>query len=606
MAAGNAISAFPFNAQDTQSLLTRMQELDSQQLWWLSGYAAGLAQRSPAAQAVAQELHATNLAATEPAAPAATVLKATVLYGTATNNAKRIAEHLHKDLQAKGVDARVLRLSDYKTKELASETLLYFVVSTQGEGEPPEDSIPFFKFLSGARAPKLEKTQFAVLGLGDTSYAQFCQFGKSIEARLLALGAKSLFARADADVEFEPIAKQWRADAIAQLPQTAKISTNVLPLKTASTATVYSREHPFRAPILAVQKITARNSIKDIRHVELSLEGSGLQYQPGDAVGVWPQNPRSSVDAILDLTQLSADTLVTHDGETLNLREWLTRKLEITQLAKGSLEKYAALANNAELSALLKGDSKTFQAWIKAHQFFDVLQRYPSTLTADQLVQLLRKLTPRMYSIASAQSAVADEVHLTVAVIDDKGLPTPRRGAASFYLSDLTDSDSVDVFIEHNDQFRLPAHDKDVILIGPGTGVAPFRAFIQEREEAQAPGKSWLFFGNPHFTSDFLYQVEWQSALKSGSLSKLSLAFSRDQEERIYVQQRLRENGAQVWQWLQNGAHLYVCGDSSKMAPDVHQALIDIATTHGGLNTEQADDYLTDLMADKRYQRDVY
>lgn len=601
MAAGNVISAFPLSPQDAQSWLPRLHELDSQQLWWLSGYAAGLAQRSGVAQAVGQAVQ-TN----EPVADAAPALRATVLYGTATNNAKRIAEQLGADLSARGVEARVQRLSQYKTKDLAQEALLYFVVSTQGEGEPPEDSVPFFKFLSGNRAPKLDKTQFAVLALGDKSYAEFCAFGKSIEKRLLELGAKPLFARADADVEFEPVAKAFRETALEKLPAGNKPAANVLPLKTSAAHSHYHRDKPFAAPILAVQKITARDSDKDIRHVELSLEGSGLHYQPGDSLGIWPRNPQSSVDAVLQTSGINGDENVTRDGETLSVREWLRKRLEITQLAKPVLEAYAKLAGNAELNALLASDSKTFQAWLKSHQLFDVLRAFPASLNAEQLIALLRKLTPRMYSIASAQDAVGEEVHLTIAVVDDRQQPTPRRGAASFYLSELTDADSVEVFIEHNDQFRLPADDRDIILIGPGTGVAPFRAFIQQREESAAEGRSWLFFGNPKFTSDFLYQIEWQAALKSGVLSKLSLAFSRDQAEKIYVQHRLREHGAELWQWLHNGAYLYVCGDASRMAPDVHQALIDIAVQHGGFNAEQADEYLTELKSEGRYQRDVY
>ncbi len=599
-------------------LLARVVDgLDSHQLYWLSGYAAGLAQR-PLSAAVAREL---NPAAANPAlsvvasaAPAAlpATPRLTLLYGSQTGNARRVAEQLAARLKADGRELRLVRASDYNTRELKDEKLLLVVVSTQGEGEPPEDSVTFFNFLNSARAPKLPQLKYAVFGLGDSSYAQFCAYGKALDARLAALGAQSLLARVDTDVDFETPATQWQSAvsaAVAALaPSTApQASSNIVALPTA--ASTGTREQPFAATLLLAQKITARNANKDVRHIELSLEGSGIHYQPGDALGVWPVNPQLAVDAVLSAGGFSGDEIVTLGKEQLTLREALRTRLEITQLSTPVLKAWAALARNDALNALLgEGQRSDLQTFIRSHQFSDLLRLFPARVSAEQIVSALRPLAPRLYSIASSQSEVGEEVHLTIAVVDAQDSVARRVGAASFSLAhELEAGASVPVFIEKNDHFRLPADAaKDVIMIGPGTGVAPFRAFVQERAASGASGRNWLFFGEQHFESQFLYQTEWQAALKSGALTRLDTAFSRDQAERIYVQHKISQHAAELVAWLDGGAHLYVCGDATRMAPDVHAALRNALKTVKGCSDEQADDYLNELKAQGRYQRDVY
>jgi sulfite reductase (NADPH) flavoprotein alpha-component len=370
----------------------------------------------------------------------------------------------------------------------------------------------------------------------------------------------------------------------------------------------HSREQPFNAGVLANQRIVSSDADRDLRHSELSLDGSGIRYQPGDSLGVWSHNPPTLVAQWLETLALDGGVDATHDGRTLPLALWLTREREITRLGRAFIAALATVSGHDELARLLKPEhSIELAALLNAYQPIDLLRRYPTTWSADSLIAALRPLTPRLYSIASSQAQVGDEVHLTVAVVDYEAHGTRHWGAASSFLACVDEDGSVPVFIESNDRFRLPADgSRDVIMIGPGTGVAPFRAFVQEREETAATGRNWLFFGNRHFAQDFLYQTEWQAALKKGWLHKLDLAFSRDTAEKIYVQQRLRERGSELYAWLENGAHLYVCGDSTHMAKDVHGALVDIAIAHGGHSPDDAKAWLADLMQQGRYARDVY
>jgi sulfite reductase (NADPH) flavoprotein alpha-component len=371
----------------------------------------------------------------------------------------------------------------------------------------------------------------------------------------------------------------------------------------------FGRDAPYEAEILANQRITGRSALKDVRHLEISLGDSGLSYEPGDSLGVWPRNPPELVGEFLSVLSLQGGSEVSRDGRTLPLKQWLEEELELTRLSRPILERHAALAGSVELQHKLTPDgAEEFRALLKSHQIIDVLRQWPAKWTAEELVRTLRRLTPRMYSIASSQKRVGAEAHLTVAVVDYEAFGTRHLGAASSYLATRDDSHNrARVFLESNERFRLPSDaDRDIIMIGPGTGVAPFRAFVQERAEVSGRGRNWLFFGEQHFRSQFLYQTEWQEALKKGELHRISLAFSRDQAEKIYVQQRLREAGKDVYAWLQGGAHIYVCGEAQRMAPDVHAALIDIITTHGGRSREDAAAWLDTLREEQRYQRDIY
>ena len=589
--------------EEKSALLQRLVDgLDASSLTWLSGYFAGLAAR-PSSAAAPQP------GAAPQASPQETV---TLVYGTQTGNSRLLAERLKQRLEAAGVSVRAFRAGEYPVRELKNERLLYVVISTQGDGDPPDDARGFFDFVMSKRAPALEKLRFAVLSLGDSSYPKFCEVGRVLDERFAQLGAGRLFARADCDLDFEPAAAPWLEQALerarTELGTPAALAT-VTPLHQSPVAPTFSRDNPYPAQVLANQRITGRGALKDVRHVELSLEGSGLRYEPGDALGVVPRNPPELVDAVLSTLALDGATEVAREGRTLPLARWLSEGLEITKLSRPFLANHATRSGDAQLQRLLTPEgAESLRALLASHQVIDLLRAHPAAWSAEELVAALRRLTPRLYSIASSQKRVGDEVHLTVARVDYEAFGFRHFGAASSYLSSrVAEQDLVDVFIESNERFRLPRDaSRDILMIGPGTGVAPFRAFVQERAESGASGRNWLFFGEQHFRSQFLYQLEWQEAVKKGHLHRLDVAFSRDQGQKIYVQHRLREQGREVHAWLEGGASLYVCGEAQRMAPDVHEALIDIYMTHGGKSRDDARAHLDSLREQQRYLRDVY
>lgn len=578
--------------------------LDNQTLWWISGYCAGLAQRMPESR---------NTSAPALAAIPDTQ-QITVVYGSQTGNAKRVAERLSTDLQSAGSSVRLLNASAYPLRALKTERLLYLVFSTQGDGDPPDDGSALFEHLVGNRAPRLPELRFGVLGLGDSSYPQFNAIARKLDARLHELGAQRVLELGEADIDIDSVATPWRqralepAAAFKSTQGTAPLHASVVPLRPLVAPARFDRDHPFAAEVLSNQRITARDSSKDVRHIELSLADSGLDYEPGDALGVWPQNDPQLVTDILDLLQLDGDLSVSHGGENLPLREWLGHRRELTRLSRPVLASHAAIAGNAALNRVLaEKQGSELSSLLASHQFIDLVQRYPAPWNADELVAILRPLTPRLYSIASSRKHVEDEVHVTVSKVEYHALGRSHGGAASGFLSRNAAQQRVPVFVERNERFRLPSDgSRDIIMIGAGTGVAPYRGFLQERTEIGAIGRNWLVFGNPHLRSDFLYQLEWQQALRDGRLSRLDLAFSRDQASKIYVQHRLRKQGRDLYAWLENGAHLYVCGDAAHMARDVHEALLDVIAEHAAVDREQAVEQLEALRQAGRYARDVY
>ncbi|MDR7133798.1 sulfite reductase (NADPH) flavoprotein alpha-component [Lysobacter niastensis] len=599
--------------EERLAALGRVTEgLDTLGLWWLSGFAAGLASRAgaiaPFHDAPVHE---------SPAPEASPAGRLTIVYGSQTGNAKRLAEQLARQGEAAGLPVRLLRADAYPTRELKDECNLYLVISTQGDGDPPDDARGLVEFISGRRAPELKQLRYAVLGLGDSSYPQFCAIGQKLDARLAELGATRLLPRGDADLDLETIATPWVEQALARAKEALKPAAplaTVTPLRPLPpSAPHHHRDAPFSAELLLNQRITGSGSTKDIRHIELSLESSGLHYEPGDAIGVWPSNAPELVDEVLTTLALDGITAVTHDGQTLPVRQWLSEKRELTRLARPFLASHAAQARSEELNGLLApGQQANLAGFLGRTQVLDLLQQHPADWSAEEFVAALRPLTPRLYSIASSRKQVGDEAHLTVAHVEytvDRGT---RWGAASHQLAASADGAFLSVFVEHNERFRLPADTtRDVIMIGPGTGVAPFRGFVQERAAtrpttAGAGGRNWLLFGNPYFRSDFLYQVEWQQALKDGRLHRLDLAFSRDQAQKVYVQDRMREQGRELFDWLEGGAHLYVCGDATRMARDVHASLLATIAEHGGKSAEAAEEYLSNLQQQGRYARDVY
>ncbi|EMO5534791.1 NADPH-dependent assimilatory sulfite reductase flavoprotein subunit [Klebsiella variicola] len=588
----------PLNPEQLARLQAATTDFTPTQLAWVSGYFWGvLNQQSGAAVAVP--------------AQAAEVPSITLISASQTGNARRVAEALRDDLLAAKLNVKLVNAGDYKFKQIAAEKLLVVVTSTQGEGEPPEEAVALHKFLFSKKAPKLDGTAFAVFGLGDTSYEFFCQSGKDFDSKLAELGAERLLDRVDADVEYQTAAAEWRARVVEVLKARAPVSA---PAQLATSGAVndihtspYTKEAPLSATLSVNQKITGRDSEKDVRHIEIDLGDSGLRYQPGDALGVWYQNDPQLVKELVELLWLKGDEPVTVDGKTLPLAEALEWHFELTVNTATIVENYATLTRSESLLPLV-GDKAQLQQYAAATPIVDMVRFSPAQLDAEALIGLLRPLTPRLYSIASSQAEVESEVHVTVGVVRYEIEGRARAGGASSFLADRVEEDGeVRVFIEHNDNFRLPANpETPVIMIGPGTGIAPFRAFMQQRAADGAQGKNWLFFGNPHFTEDFLYQVEWQSYVKEGLLTRIDLAWSRDQQQKVYVQDKLREQGAELWRWINDGAHIYVCGDANRMAKDVEHTLLEVIAEYGAMDAEAADEFLSELRVERRYQRDVY
>ena len=574
-------------------LTAALDSLSPLQLAWLSGYCWARADGGALPTVAATD--ATSAASAEPAPPP---LAVTVLSASQTGHAREVADKLHAALAEQGINAKRISAADYKPKTIADEQVLLLVTSTQGEGEPPEEALSLHRLLFGKKAPPLPALRFAVCGLGDSSYPDFCQAGKDFDTRLAELGGERLAPRADCDVDYQATAAAWIADLVPRLAALQPAAPRTPTAAAPATPAAYDRDHPFTAPLLARQKITGRHSTKDVRHIELDLAGSGINYQAGDALGVWCENDPARVDAILAALKLDGVTVI--DGKTL--REQLIREREISQNTPQFVQGYAALAKSADLDAEIATHGAAPYA---ANTPLDaIVARYPAAITAEQLLTLLRPLTPRLYSIASAPEEVGEEVHLTVGVLHYEHDGKAYSGAASGYLGErLPEDGAARVFVEPNPNFRLP---DAIIMIGNGTGIAPFRAFMQARVAREAPGKNWLVFGNPHFTEDFLYQTEWQGWQKDGFLHRYSLAWSRDQAEKVYVQDKLREEAASVWQWLKDGAYVYVCGDAARMAKDVERALLDIIAGEGGMDADAAADYLDELRQARRYQRDVY
>ncbi len=592
-------SLLPLTPEQMARLQSAIGDYSPTQMAWLSGYFWGRVNQQPGA-----------VAAPAPVQAAASV---TLISASQTGNARRVAEQLRDDLIAAKINVNLVNAGDYKFKQIGQEKLLLIVASTQGEGEQAEEAVALHKFLQSKKAPNMKDTAFAVFALGDTSYEFFCQAGKDFDTRLGELGAERLSDRVDADVEYKEAAESWRKRIVDVLKQRVPADTGAQAAPTLAgsvnqvDSSPYSKEAPLTATLSVNQKITGRDSDKDVRHLEIELGDSGLRYQPGDALGIWFENDPQLVQEIVELLWLKGDEIVEVNDKKLSLSEALQHHIELTQNTTPIIEKYAALCRDEHLTGLL-ADKPALQQYAQTVPFADMVRRAPTELDAQQLVDLLRPLTPRLYSIASSQAETETEVHITVGVVRYDIDGRPRSGGASGFLADRLEEDGeVKVFIEHNDNFRLPASpETPVIMIGPGTGIAPFRAFIQQRDNDGATGKNWLFFGNPHFTDDFLYQVEWQRYVKDGLLTNISLAWSRDQAEKVYVQDKLREQGAEVWQWLQEGAHVYVCGDANRMAKDVEQALLEIIAKYGVMDLETADEYLSELRLDRRYQRDVY
>ncbi|MGZ7825665.1 assimilatory sulfite reductase (NADPH) flavoprotein subunit [Bacillus subtilis] len=597
----------PFNQEQAELLNRLLPTLTESQKIWLSGYLS--------AQSVsAQEAAGTPAAAVSAEAPAPAVSKeVTVLYGSQTGNAQGLAENAGKQLEQSGFQVTVSSMSDFKPNQLKKVTNLLIVVSTHGEGEPPDNALSFHEFLHGRRAPKLEDLRFSVLALGDSSYEFFCQTGKEFDQRLEELGGKRISPRVDCDLDYDEPAAEWLEGVLKGLNEAGGGSAAPAPAAASQTGeSSYSRTNPFRAEVLENLNLNGRGSNKETRHVELSLEGSGLTYEPGDSLGVYPENDPELVELLLKEMNWDPEEIVTlnKQGDVRPLKEALISHYEITVLTKPLLEQAAQLTENDELRELLApGNEENVKAYIEGRDLLDLVRDYgPFSVSAQEFVSILRKMPARLYSIASSLSANPDEVHLTIGAVRYDAHGRERKGVCSILCAErLQPGDTLPVYVQHNQNFKLPKDpETPIIMVGPGTGVAPFRSFMQEREETGAEGKAWMFFGDQHFVTDFLYQTEWQNWLKDGVLTKMDVAFSRDTEEKVYVQHRMLEHSAELFEWLQEGAAVYICGDEKHMAHDVHNTLLEIIEKEGNMSREEAEAYLADMQQQKRYQRDVY
>lgn len=596
----------PLSQKQLRQLEELLQGLEEHQRDWLAGYLNGLqaASRSPRAGATAQEQQGPVL---------------TVLYGSQTGNAQGVAELLAEQASARRLPVSVVDMAEYKARQLKKEHFVAVLSSTHGEGDPPDNALDFHEFLHSRKAPALKSLHYAVLSLGDSSYEHFCQTGKDFDARLRELGASPLTGRVDCDLDYDEPAEAWIQEVLDAFASHAGATAKASATQPAATSDKprYDRKHPFMAPVLEHLVLTGRGSNKDTRHLEFSLEDSGLSYRPGDALGVYPQNSPELVAEVIDALGMEAEAPVTvkeaANGSEVTLSKALQHYREITVLTPPLMQRWAeefggGKPGEGKLQKLVE-DRQALNDWMRGRDLLDLVRAWPiQGLKPQTLLGMLRKLSPRLYSIASSQSAVDDEVHITVAPVRYTSRDREREGVASTWLAERLEKDTeVPVYIDPNKNFKLPEDDDTpIIMIGPGTGVAPFRAFMQEREERGASGRNWLFFGEQHFHSDFLYQSEWLAWRRKGLLDHISVAFSRDQEDKRYVQHRLRECAIELWNWMEEGAWIYVCGDADAMAPDVNEALIDIIAQEGRRNRSEAQAYLRDLARQKRYQRDVY
>ena len=537
----------------------------------------------------------------------------TILYGSETGNAQGSAEIFEERLSDIGNEVTLKSMDDFKPKDLKKVEDLFIITATHGEGDPPDNAVELHEYIHGRKAPKLDGVRFSVLALGDQTYEFFCQTGKDFDNRLAELGAERIYDRVDCDVDYDEDAEKWMANVINAIDSTPAdtdseqvVSESIKSAKEKK----YSKSNPYDAEVLTNINLNGRGSNKETRHVELLLDNFGEEYEPGDCLVVLPQNDPALVDLLISTLGWSPDTqvLINDDGDTLNLEEALTSHFEITKLTKPLIENAATFFDNEELSEKVQ-DKAWIQNYIEGRDLIDLLNDFATTdLQPENMYQLLRKLPPREYSISSSYKATPDEVHITVGAVRYNAHGRDRTGVCSVQFAErIQEGDTVPIYLKRNPNFKFPQNEETpVIMIGPGTGVAPFRSYMQEREELGFKGNTWLFFGEQHFTTDFLYQTEWQEWLNDGTLSKLDVAFSRDTDQKVYVQHKIAENSEQFNQWIENGGAIYVCGDESKMAKDVHLAIREVLMKEQNLSEEDAEEYLKQLKRDKRYQRDVY
>ncbi|MGU3385398.1 sulfite reductase flavoprotein subunit alpha [Methylobacterium sp. D53M] len=578
----------PFGDGERASLDAVLGTASPTQRAWLAGFLAGLDAAGGQPAAV-------------PAAPPKAAAPLTVIYASESGNSEALAGNVAKLARKQGFKPKVVDFADLDVATLPKAGKLIAIAATWGEGEPPARAVRAYGELMGEGAPRLDGVEFAVLSLGDTSYAEFCAIGKALDARFEALGAKRAAERADLDLDFEKPAADWIKGALKALAP-AEQPDNVVAVDFARAGAGEDDDaEPSREPVVVEVvehvNLNSSRSDKETIHLALAFEDGAPAYEPGDSLEIYPENDPQLVDEILNAAGLSGDEA---------LRRALLAERDITTLSAATIERFVKATGHAEAQTLV--DSGEAKAWIEGRHLIDLLETYPAKLTAEHIGTITRPLPPRAYSIASSRKEVGDEVHLAIAAVRYETHGRARAGVASVHVADrIRDGAKLRVRLKPNRHFRLPQDPAtDIIMVGPGTGVAPFRAFVQERRAVEAPGRSWLFFGDRHFTHDFLYQLEWQDALEDGSLTKIDVAFSRDQPEKVYVQDRITQHAQELVSWLDGGAHLYVCGDAKAMAKDVRAAVVGAYQSAKGLSAADAEAQVAALERSHRYQQDVY
>jgi len=533
----------------------------------------------------------------------------TVMYGSQTGTAEGLAKKLVKTLRKSNFEPELQDMATYDRARLSQEKNLLIITSTYGDGEPPDSATDLHAWLLSEAAPRLDGVSYSVLALGDTSYPDFCKCGIEFDTRLTALGASRIHSRIDVDVDPDEPFAQWSAGVLAMLAPASADNSATAVLTHEAVDRGYSKANPFPSSVVANYNLNGPGD-KQTHHLALSLAGSDLSYEVGDALGVFPLNPADVVDEIIANLPFKAGGVPAPDGSEVSLRDALIRHYDIGSLNKSIIQKWQAKSGSPFLRSLVAADDKkAYDDFCWGRDLVDLVIDHPADFTdAEEFIAILKKLQPRLYSIASSPRAHLGEVHLCVGIVRYDTHGRKRGGICSTFLADrLGQANHPRVFVHTNNAFRLPANGStDVIMVGPGTGIAPFRAFLEDRKATGASGKNWLFFGNPHSASDYLYQAELDGYREDGTLSQLDVAWSRDQGEKIYVQHLMLQNGAQLWAWLKNGAAFYVCGDASRMAKDVDQALLKISEQHGELSPEAATAFIAQLKKEKRYLRDVY
>ncbi|AYY66445.1 assimilatory sulfite reductase (NADPH) flavoprotein subunit [Staphylococcus hominis subsp. hominis] len=614
-----SVTNSPFTEGQATQINELLQTLTPEQKVWLSGYLVANQQlTSGTSETQGSQIGAiskdteTMLQQNEPTIqPEKRAI--TLLYGSETGNAQGLAEIFEERLSNIGHNVTLKAMDEFKPKNLKNVEDLFIITSTQGEGDPPDNAAELHEFIHGRKAPKLEGVRFSVLALGDQTYEFFCQTGRDFDKKLEELGAERLYERVDCDVDYEEDAEKWMANVINTIdsaPEGTQSEQVVSETIKSAKEKKYSKANPYQAEVLENINLNGRGSNKETRHIEFLLDNFGEEYEVGDCLVVLPQNDPALVELLMStLGWDPGDQIqISEDGDTISLEEALTSYFEITKLTKPLLQNAAAYFDNEALEDKVQ-DSEWIQNYIEGRDFIDLLNDFPpEELEPEDLYQILRKLPPREYSISSSYQSLPDEVHITVGAVRYNTHGRDRSGVCSVQFAErIQPGDTVPIYLKRNPNFKFPKDgDTPVIMIGPGTGIAPFRAHMQEREEYGYKGNTWLFFGDQHFTTDFLYQTEWQEWLKDGVLEKMNVAFSRDTDQKVYVQHRIAEHSKEFNEWLEKGASIYICGDEKNMAKDVHQAIRNVLVKEQNLTEEDAESYLKQMKKDKRYQRDVY